>query len=160
MRCGKVKVKARGCADGRQQREYISKEESTSPTVSLYALMTSYLIDAIDERRVVTCDNLGAFLQGLWPQNEHPRYIKFEKVIMVDMLCGINPSYRNKVMRTKDKKRKFIFGALVKAVYGTLLGAIIFYKKLSNHLIRHGFEMNEYDICTFSKIVNGEQLTV
>ena len=157
MRCGKVK--ARGCADGRQQREYISKEESTSPTVSLYALMTSCLIDAIDERKVVTCDNLGAFLQGLWPQNEHPGYIKFE-VIMVNMLCEINPSYRNKVMRTKDKKRIFLFGALVKAVYGTLLGAIIFYKKLSSHLIRHGFEMNEYDQCTFSEIVNGEQLTV
>ena len=29
------KVKARGCADGRPQREYISKEESSSPTVSI-----------------------------------------------------------------------------------------------------------------------------
>jgi hypothetical protein len=38
-RCGKVK--ARGCADGRPQREYISKDESSLPTVSIYALMTS-----------------------------------------------------------------------------------------------------------------------
>jgi hypothetical protein len=37
-RCGKVK--ARGCTDGRPQREYISKDESSSPTVSIYALMT------------------------------------------------------------------------------------------------------------------------
>ena len=79
---------------------------------------------------------------------------------MVDMLCEINPSYRSKIMRTKDKKRKFLFGRLVKAVYGTLLGAIIFYKKLSSHLVKHGFEMNAYDQCTFNKIVNGEQLTV
>ena len=33
------KMKGRGCTDGRPQREYITKEESSSPTVSLYALM-------------------------------------------------------------------------------------------------------------------------
>jgi hypothetical protein len=38
-RCGKIK--ARGYADGRPQREYISKDESSSPTVSIYALITS-----------------------------------------------------------------------------------------------------------------------
>jgi hypothetical protein len=32
-------VKARGCADGQPQREYISKDDSSSPTVSIYALM-------------------------------------------------------------------------------------------------------------------------
>ena len=37
--CGKVK--ARGCVDGQPQKEYISKDESSSPTVSIYALMTS-----------------------------------------------------------------------------------------------------------------------
>jgi hypothetical protein len=34
-------VKARGCTDGRPQREYISKDESSSPTVSIYALIQS-----------------------------------------------------------------------------------------------------------------------
>ena len=37
--CGKIK--ARGCVDGQPQKEYISKDESSSPTVSIYALMTS-----------------------------------------------------------------------------------------------------------------------
>ena len=49
---------------------------------------------------------------------------------------------------------------MVKAVYGTVLAAIIFYNKLSKHLIEHGFVMNDYDLCTFNKMVNGEQLTV
>jgi hypothetical protein len=56
-------VKARGCADGRPQCEYISKDDSSSPTVSIYALMSSCLMDAIDEQKVVTCDIPGAFLQ-------------------------------------------------------------------------------------------------
>ena len=33
------KVKARGCADGRSQREFIGKEESSLPTFLIYALI-------------------------------------------------------------------------------------------------------------------------
>ena len=40
-------VKAQGCADGRPQREYISKLESSAPTVKTHALFLSCLIDAI-----------------------------------------------------------------------------------------------------------------
>ena len=45
-------------------------------------------------------------------------------------------------------------------MYGTLLGAIIFYNKLSKHLTDHGFVQNKYDMCTFNKMVNAEQITV
>ena len=153
------KMKARGCADGRPQREYITKEESSLPTVSLYALMGPFLMDAMDERKVITVNIPGAFLQGDWPQDEHPGYIMF-KGIMVDMICEIDPSYHDKVICSKDGKRKFLYGRLIKAVYGTLLGAIIFYNKISRHLTNHGFIQNEYDMCTFNKMVNGEQVTV
>ena len=59
--CGKIK--ARGCANGRPQCEYISKDESSSPTLSNYALMCSCLMSAIKQRHVVTCNIPGAFLQ-------------------------------------------------------------------------------------------------
>ena len=48
------KIKGQGCADGRPQREYISKKESSLPTVSIYALFGSCVIDALDERSVIT----------------------------------------------------------------------------------------------------------
>ena len=86
-RCGKIK--ARGCADGRPQREYLSKDESSSPTVSIYALMTSCLMDAIEGRKVATCDIPGAFLQVDWPA-DRDCYLKFDGV-MVSMICDINP---------------------------------------------------------------------
>merc|ERR1711963_785814 len=80
------RVKGRGVADGRPQREYISKEESSSPTVSLYALMASCVMDAIEERSVITCNLPAAFLQGKYPQEEGKEcYLKFEGV-MVDMI--------------------------------------------------------------------------
>jgi hypothetical protein len=115
-RCGKVK--ARGCADGRPQREYISKDESSSPTVSIYALMTSCLMDAIEDCKVATCDIPGAFLQADWPA-DRDCYLKFEGA-MVSMICDINPKYKKNIVHSKNGK-KYIYAKLTKAVYGTLL---------------------------------------
>ena len=78
------------------------------------------------------------------------------KDIMVEMICEINPSYHKNIIWSKDCKKKLLYGRLVKAVYGTLLGAIIFCNKLFKHLTDHGFTQNKYDMCTFNKMVNGE----
>ena len=61
-------MKGRECVVGRPQQDYITKEESSSPTVSLYALMDSCVMDAMDDRKVITVNISGAFLQGEWPQ--------------------------------------------------------------------------------------------
>ena len=53
-----------------------------------------------------------------------------------------------------------MFGKLDKAVYGTLLGAILFYEKLAVQLHDWGYIMNPYDTCTFNMMVNGKQITV
>eukprot|EP00536_Pseudo-nitzschia_multiseries_P000823 jgi/Psemu1/1867/gm1.1867_g len=79
------KVKGQGCADGRPQREFITKEDSTSPTVSLYALMNSCMIGAIEGRDVATVDIPGAFLQTDMPEGEDV-YIKLNGT-MAELLC-------------------------------------------------------------------------
>ena len=56
------KMKRRGCSDGRPQRKYITKEQSSSPTVSLYALIGSCVMDALDNRKKITMDISGTFL--------------------------------------------------------------------------------------------------
>ena len=80
------------------------------------------------------------------------------------MLCKIELLYQEYIIYQKIKgskyKKKYIYARMIKAVYRTLLAAIIFYKKLSKHLREHGFVCNDYDMCTFNKIVNGNQLTV
>lgn len=90
-------MKGKRCVDGRPQQKYIYKEESSSPTVSIYALFASCVMDALDKRQMITVDIPGTFLQGIWPQDEHPRYLKFQG-IMVDMLCEINPSYQKQII--------------------------------------------------------------
>ena len=64
-RCGKIK--ARGCVDGRSQREYITKLESSPPCVKNHALFPSCLVDAFEGRKMVIADIPGAFLSADWP---------------------------------------------------------------------------------------------
>jgi hypothetical protein len=154
-RCGKIK--ARGCADGRPQREYILKDESSSPMVSIYALLTSCQMDAIEGRKVATCDIPGAFLQADWPA-DCDCYLKFEGA-MVSMICDIDSNYKKNIVYNKNGK-KHIYAKLTKAVYGTLLGAILFYEKLSKQLIDWGYKPNCYDRYAFNKMVDGNQITI
>ena len=125
-------VKARGCADGRPQQKFISKKESSSPTVSTYTLFISCAMNAMEGRQVITCEISGAFLQADWPDN-NDCYLKFEG-LMVIMTCDVDPVYKKFVLINKKTGKKKLYGKLTKAVYGTLLGAILFYQKLSGQL--------------------------
>ena len=84
-------IKARGCNDGRTQREFMSKEESSSPTLSTYALFISCVIDAMEGKQVATCDIPRAVLQTDCPK-DNDCYLKLEG-LMVYKIPKINPSY-------------------------------------------------------------------
>jgi hypothetical protein len=49
---------------------------------------------------------------------------------------------------------------LLKALYGTLKAALMFWEKLTSKLIDWGFTINPYDTCVANKLVNGKYLTV
>ena len=53
-----------------------------------------------------------------------------------------------------------LVGKVTKAIYGTLLGAIQFYKKLRGVLTNLGSQTNGYNECTFNKMINGSQCTI
>ena len=58
------KVKARGCADGRPQRAYADKSESSSPTVATESIVLTCAIHAMENRAVAVIDIPGAFMQA------------------------------------------------------------------------------------------------
>ena len=64
-RCGKIK--GRTVADGRKQRKYVSKAESSLPALSIDALLTTLVIDAKEGRAMATSDVAGAFLKADMP---------------------------------------------------------------------------------------------
>ena len=56
--------------------------------------------------------------------------------------------------------RKVLVGRVTKEIYGTLLGAVFFYNKLKRVLVDMDFKVNEYDECTFNKMINDTQCTI
>ena len=62
-------IKARGCADGKPQREYITKLESSSLCVKTHALFLSCIVDTFENRCVVVADTPATFLAEGWPEN-------------------------------------------------------------------------------------------
>eukprot|EP00934_Nitzschia_sp_Nitz4_P008823 Nitzschia sp. Nitz4//scaffold544_size3429//46//666//NITZ4_009268-RA/size3429-processed-gene-0.4-mRNA-1//-1//CDS//3329554276//8813//frame0 len=151
-RCGKVK--ARGCADGRPQRAYIQKEDAASPTVSNEAVFITAVIDGAEGRHVAVVDVPGAFMQADMD----------ELVLMritgaaVDILIDIDQSYRQFI--GYERGAKVLYVELLKALYGTLRAARLFWELLSGKLQDWGFTRNPYDSCVANKLVNGKQLTV
>jgi hypothetical protein len=57
------KIKGRTMARGNNQREYISKEDASLPTVATESVLLSCIIDAEEEWGVAAVDIPNAFIQ-------------------------------------------------------------------------------------------------
>ena len=84
-------------------------------------------MDADEERKVVTCDIPGVFLQANWPK-DIDCHLKF-KGVMLDMICDIDPSHKRNLLASKKPEKKKPYAKLTNAVYGMLLGAIQFFQE-------------------------------
>ena len=71
------RVKARFCANGSTQREYMDRDETASPTVMTESIFITSVIDAKQNRDVMTCDIPNAFVQ-----TEIEEAIVGERIIM------------------------------------------------------------------------------
>ena len=58
-------IKGRMVYNGKPTREWLSKEDSASPTVSLESLFLTSIIDAKEGRDVMTCDIPNTFIKRL-----------------------------------------------------------------------------------------------
>ena len=151
-RCGKIK--GRTVADGRSQRDLFTKEQTTSPTVSTDALMLSILIDALERRDVATADVAGAYLHA------HMKDFTLLKVEgpSVDILCDVSPEYKKFVCYEHGKKVLYL--KLLKALYGCVQSALLWYELFSGTLKDMGFKLNPYDTCVANKMIKGKQCTI
>ena len=148
-------IKGRGCADGRPQRDYMTKKETSSPTVATEALILTCVIDAIEGRDVATCDIPGAFMQS---DMKGKVVMKLEGV-MAEVIKRIDPKLYSKYTKHENGK-DVIYVILTKALYGTLQAALLFWQNLSTELKKWGFEINPYDFCVANKTINGKQCTI
>ena len=152
-RCGKIK--GRGCADGRKQRLYKTKDETSSPTVTIESLFLTSMVDARERRKVITVDIPGAFMQADVDELIH---VKLEGDVAL-LLIKIDPTYQQ--FLTYERNRPVIYAELKKALYGTVQAAYLFWQNLTSFLVdKLGFKVNPYDPCVANKVVDGAQCTV
>ena len=110
-------IKARGCADGRPQRQYTEKGKASSPTVSLEAMMISCCIDAKEGRYVVvTTDIPGAFLHANMESRVH---MTMEGTI-AEHVAKLEPAIYRKYIWHDKKGKAMLYVRLKKALYGML----------------------------------------
>ena len=149
------KIKARGCADGRRQRVYKTKEETSSPTVALESVFLTSLIDAKERRKVVTVDVPGAFMQSDMDEVVHMRIDGDAAKLLLQV-----DQKRYEPFLTEEKGKPVLYVQLIKALYGTLQAAYLFWLDLSAELEKMGFVRNDYDLCVANKTINGKQCTI
>ena len=151
------RIKTRSCVNGAPQREYIKKEDAASPTVHTDSVFITGVINAHENRDIMTFDIPGAFVTT--KTDEY--VIMCLRGHLCEVMTRIDPKlYRKHI--TKDKKgNPILYVQLYKSLYGLLRSALLFYKKFKSELEAYGFEMNPYDPCVFNRITKkGDQHTV
>ena len=148
-------IKGRGSADGCKQRLHTPKDDASSPTVATESVLLSCVIHAKERRDVATVNILGAFMQGDQDETVHMRL----EGTLAELLTKCDPKLYRQYVVTENNK-PVLYVELIKALYGTLRAALIFWRKLTAKLIEWGFTINLYDWCVANKQINGQQCTL
>jgi len=136
--CGRIK--GRGCADGRKQRLYKSKEDTSSPTARTESLFLSSILDAKEGCHVVTCDIPGTFLQAEMDETIIMRLAG----PLTTLLTKVNKKLCSKFV-VMERGKPVIYVRLARALYGTLQASL---------LLDHFFELPRSPPSTVFPILN------
>ena len=112
------------------------------------SVLLSIMIDAYKNRDVAVADIKGAYL--LTKINEFI-IIKLEDK-QVDIMYKIDSKYKQFIEIENGKKVLYLI--LNSELYGTLQGAILWYKLLVSKLISFGFKLNPYDLYVANAMVD------
>ena len=96
-------MKGRACASGSVQRPYIDKDDATSPTVSTEAVLITSLLEAKENRDVMTADIPNAFVQTEVDNKKFGEQIIMKiRRPLVDMLVEIAPEVYTDYVRERQ----------------------------------------------------------
>jgi hypothetical protein len=144
--CGKLK--GRTCADRRSHQGMYDKQQTTSPTISTDAFMISLMIDSLENRDVATADVTGAYLHADMDEFVLPKLTGDT----VDIMCKANKNYLPFVSQEHGKQVLYYL-QLLKALYGCVRSALLWYERFSSTLQQMSFKLNQYDMCVANKTI-------
>jgi hypothetical protein len=123
--------------------------------------MISGGIEAKEERDMMTCNIPNTFIQALLPKKDpgEDRVVMKITGVVVDMLVNINQELYGLAMVLENRK-KVLYVEVLKAIYGMLEAALLWYKTFRKDLEDIGYIFNPYDPCVANKKVQGSQQTI
>ena len=74
------------------------------------------------------------------------------------MMVQVDPSMYRKYVTYSSNRQAMLYVRLIKALYGMLRAALLFYKILRSDLENMGFKINPYNPCVANKMVSGHQM--
>lgn len=154
-------IKARMVYNGKPTREWHDKDASASPTASLESIILTCGIAGKEKRDVMSADVPNAFIQALMPIPEEGEDRVIMKItgVLVDLLIEIDSNTYGPYV-VYEKGRKVLYVRVLRAIYGMLIAALLWYKTFRKDLEEQGFKFNPYDPCVANRTVGGKQHTI
>ena len=155
------RVKGRLVYNGKPTRKWLDKEEATAPTASLESIFLTAIVDAKEQRDVMSADIPNAFIQANMPETKDGEERVIMKItgVLVELLLEIDPGKYGSFV-VFEKGEKILYVRVLKALYGMLIAALLWYQQFKADLEQVGFKFNDYDPCVANRRVNGKIQTV
>jgi hypothetical protein len=134
-------IKACKVTGGNKQRDFVSKEDASSPTASMESVLLTSLIDAWENRDVAIVDIPNAFIQMVIEDN-NDKVIMRVRGYMVDVLVKVVPEVYGPFVSTDKQGRKQLLVKCLNAIYGTMVVSLLYYRKFTRSLRNQGYMMN------------------
>jgi hypothetical protein len=135
-------------------KDVYDKSQTASPTVSTDALMLSIIIDAFEARDVATADVVGAYLKAFMDNFVIMKFVGPS----VSIQCKLNPEHKRFV--TTENDVIVLYVRLIKALYGCVKSALLWYELFAQNLKDMGFALNPYDPCIANCTIDAKQCTI
>ncbi len=144
---------------GDKQQNYITKEDVSSPTVLAEAVMLTRMINALKDQDIAVINIPSAFVQIVIKDEEH-HVIVCIRGPLVDILVSIASDVYGPYVSTNKAGQKILLVQCLNTVYGTMVAALLYYKKFVKSLTKQGYNINPYGGCVTNKVIKGKQVTI
>ena len=152
-------IKGRTMAGGNKQRDHVSKEDASLPTVATESVLLTCIIGAEEGGDVAVMDIPNAFIQTCVEDEKDIAFISICGVL-VDTLVDIAPDVCGPHVAEDKKGVKQLTVQCLNALCGTMVASLLCHKKFAKSLTDIGFELNPCDPCVANKMIGGKQMTV
>jgi hypothetical protein len=143
-RLGKTKEQLFG--GGNKQHDYLTKEESSSPTAATESVLLTSIVNAAERRDVAIINIPNAFIQMRVEREKDCVIIRIRDVVF-NWLVKIAPDIYGQYETVGKNKEKQLLVECMNKIYGTMVAGLLYYRKFAESLGQRKLTVNPYDPC-------------